>query len=69
MLIELIPGMDWFSSMVFLLLNIYLLAAMKRLYEQGWGKTILKFVLLTGTFGLCIGLGLFVNLLLTLMFI
>lgn len=68
-LVRLIPGLDWFSLIVWILLNVYLLVAMKRVYEQGWGKSILKFVLLAGTFGICIALGLFANLLLTLMFI
>lgn len=69
MLVDLIPYLDWFSLVVFLAINAYLLIAMKKVYMQSWGKTILKFVLLTGSFGICILLGLFINLLVSVMMI
>lgn len=67
MLIELIPGMTWFSLVTFVGVNVYLIVAMKRAYQQRWMKTIFKFMLLTFSFGFCIVLGLFANLLITLM--
>jgi hypothetical protein len=30
---------------------------MKHMYKQGWGKTILKFLVFSGLFGVLMGLG------------
>jgi hypothetical protein len=68
-LIEIIPGMTWFSDVIMLLVLIYWLIAMKKIYQQGWGKTILKYGILFSVFIVCIGLGMAINLLITLMLI
>lgn len=69
MLIELIPGFDEFSVVTFLGGLAYLLVAMKKIYKQGWRKTIVKFSLLLVGFSLCLGLGMGINLIITLLFI
>lgn len=67
MLIELIPIFDWLSLIIIFVIGIYFLIAMKSVYQQGWAKTIAKFLLLSLSFLICLGLGLFINLALTLM--
>jgi hypothetical protein len=69
MLVEIIPGMDWFSGVTTLLGLAYLLVAMKRIYQQGWGKTVLKYFLILFSFGLCLSVGMAINLAFTLIFI
>jgi hypothetical protein len=69
MLIAWIPGMSWFTDVTFFLILIYLLVSMKRLYQQAWPKTTLKFFLLFGAFSICMGLGMLLNLVVVLMFI
>ncbi len=61
LLVELIPGMDWFSGIVFLGVEIYLWIAMKKVYQQGIGKTFLKFFLLNGAFSVFMLIALVVN--------
>jgi hypothetical protein len=61
MLLNLI-SLPWISVVVGLLeawIYFYLLFAMKRLYQQSWGKTILKFIVFSFLFGMValIGLG------------
>ena len=67
LLIELIPNFDWFAVVTFFAIGIYFLIAMKSVYQQGWGKTVAKFLLLSLSFLVCLGLGLFINLAVTLM--
>jgi hypothetical protein len=45
----------------------YLLFAMKRMYRQSWGKTILKFMIFTGLFSVLILIGVSINALASLM--
>lgn len=53
MLVGLIPALDWLSTLFGYGIYFYLLAAMKRMYGQGWGKTIVKFLMLSFVFMLC----------------
>lgn len=69
LLLELIPGMDWISVVMSLLVISYLFLAMKKVYKQGWGKTFFKFLLLSFSFLICLGIGLFINLAITLLII
>jgi hypothetical protein len=62
MLVGLIPAMDWLSSLLGYAIYFYLLLAMKRMYGQGWGKTIAKFFIFSFVFMLCGVLGFVVNL-------
>ena len=50
MLVSLIPGMDWLGSLIGVWIFFYLMFAMKRMYQQSWRKTILKFFLFVFTF-------------------
>lgn len=69
MLLELIPGLEWVSDLMPWLVAIYFVLALKKVYQQGWGKTVLKFVLFSSVFFVLIGIGLIVNLLITIMLI
>jgi hypothetical protein len=40
-----VPWLDWLSTIIGLGIFLYLLLAMKRMYKQRWGKTIVKFML------------------------
>jgi hypothetical protein len=44
MLINLVPGIEFVGTILGFWIYLYLLFAMKRLYKQSWGKTILKFL-------------------------
>lgn len=50
MLVSLIPGMDWLAQLIGLWIFFYMLFAMKRMYLQGWGKTIFKFLIFSFLF-------------------
>ncbi len=65
-LLELIPGLDWISVITALVVMAYLLLAMRNVYKQRWGKTIFKYILLSFSFLVCLGIGLFMNLAITL---
>lgn len=67
MLLELIPGLSWISAIAVIGVIAYLLIAMKKVYQQSWGKTLLKYLLLGSSFLLCLGIGLFINLAITLL--
>ncbi|MBL7848669.1 MAG: DUF3667 domain-containing protein [Cyclobacteriaceae bacterium] len=69
MLIGLIPSMDWLSSLVGWWIYFYLLFAMKRMYGQSWGRTILKFVAFSFLFMIAFVLAFTVNVLVIIMFI
>ncbi len=61
LLVELIPGMNWFSVVAFFGIQIYLFIAMKKVYQQGGGKTFLKFFLLNGMFAVFMVIALVLN--------
>ncbi len=61
LLVELIPGMDWFSGITFLGIQIYLWIAMRKVYQQGKLKTTLKYFLLNGFFAIFMVIALVVN--------
>jgi len=69
LLINLIPALSWVNVILVLWLMAYLLFAMKRMYLQTWKKTILKYSILTLLFLICLGVGLTINAILTLMWI
>ncbi len=48
MVLELIPYLKFLNVVIFFWIGIYLLLAMKRVYQQPWWKTLLKF----GTFNI-----------------
>ena len=52
-----IPVLTWLRGIVSIWILIYLLLAMKRMYNQSWGKTTLKFFIFGFLFSICIGIG------------
>lgn len=69
MLINLVPALAWAGTLIGFWIFFYLLFAMKRMYNQGWGKTIFKFFLFSFAFSLCMAIGLGVSAMAILMFI
>jgi len=45
------PRWSWLVAFVLLWMPTYLLLAMRRVYAQSWGRTAVKFVALTATYG------------------
>jgi len=68
-LIDIVPWLDWFGIVFFLWIFLYLLFAMKRMYEHRWGKTILKFSLFVISFLMMLLVGIAINVMATLFFI
>ncbi len=54
---EHITVFDWIKTIIGFWIFFYLLFAMKRMYGQGWGKTIFKFLIFGFLFTICIGIG------------
>ncbi|HRI78416.1 MAG TPA: DUF3667 domain-containing protein [Cyclobacteriaceae bacterium] len=50
MLVNLIPWLSWVGTLIGFWIFFYLLFAMKRMYQQSWRKTILKFFIFTFVF-------------------
>ncbi|HEX6225823.1 MAG TPA: DUF3667 domain-containing protein [Chryseolinea sp.] len=69
MLINLIPGIGFVSTVIGFWIYFYLLFAMKRMYNQSWRKTILKFVIFSFIFAFLILIGVSINAMVTLMLI
>jgi hypothetical protein len=67
MLLNLVPWLGWLSVLIGFWIYFYILVAMKRTYGQGWGKTILKFMLFTGLFSILVLIGVTINGVATLM--
>lgn len=61
MIFNLIPWVDILSAITGAWIFFYLLFAMKRMYGQGWGKTILKFSIFTVLFSILIVIGVLIN--------
>lgn len=57
MLVDQVPWLEWLGTVIGFWIFFYLLFAMKRLYLQGWGKTILKFFLFICLFSFFMGIG------------
>lgn len=53
-ILDKIFGTAIFSTFAFVWINVYLLVAMKRLYQEKWGRTVLKFVTLGFLFAIAI---------------
>jgi hypothetical protein len=67
MLFNLVPALEFMSAIIGIWIYIYLLFAMKRAYNQSWGKTILKFLIFTFLFSFFAVLGTAINAFTTLM--
>ena len=67
MIFNLIPGLGFVSVILGFWIYFYLLFAMKRMYGQTWGKTILKFGIFTFLFSILVLIGVTINAMATLM--
>lgn len=45
-ILDKIFGSEFFTSLAFIWISVYMLIAMKRLYGEKWGRTIFKFIML-----------------------
>jgi hypothetical protein len=61
MLFNLVPALDFMSAIIGFWIYLYLLFAMKTMYGQSWGKTILKFSIFTFLFSILILIGVIIN--------
>ncbi|MCI0750317.1 MAG: hypothetical protein L0Y35_00610, partial [Flammeovirgaceae bacterium] len=69
MLINQVSWLEWLATLIGFWIYLYLLFAMKRMYGQRWGKTILKFALFSMGFFLCLGIGMGISAIAVLMLI
>jgi len=69
LLVQQVPQIEWLGNIIALWIMLYLLIAMKRMYNQGWRKTILKYLIFGFLFFICVGIGLAINAIFILMFI
>lgn len=69
LLVNLIPILSWAATLIGFWIFFYLLFAMKRMYQQSWKKTILKFSLFSVTFMIFLGVGLTLSALVVLLMI
>lgn len=69
MVLDVIPWMGWAAIFVGFWIAIYLVMAMKKMYRQSWTKTIFKYGAFIVVFAVFVGVGLLVNLIITLLFI
>lgn len=60
-IVSALPVWEWASTFVGYWIVLYLLFAMKRMYQQSWGKTILKYILFLFSFFILMGVGLLIN--------
>jgi len=61
MLTGLVESLSWLTTLIGWGIYLYLLFSMKRMYQQGWGKTIVKFLLFSFTFMFCFFIGYLIN--------
>ena len=61
LLVQRVPWLEWMNAFIGLWIVLYLLFAMKRMYAQGWWKTILKFMIFGFMFMILIALGFLIN--------
>jgi hypothetical protein len=69
MLFDLVPWLEWLGTILGFWIVFYLLFAMKKMYGQGWGKTILKFCIFFFVFSMVLGLGFGISALTIILFL
>lgn len=67
MLVGLVPALGWLKTLIGFVIYFYLLIAMKRMYQQGWGKTVLKFGIFSFVFMICFFFAFLTNLFIIVM--
>lgn len=55
-LVGLVPWLSWISTFIGFWIVLYLIFAMKRMYKQSWGKTILKYFIFGFLFIILVGI-------------
>jgi hypothetical protein len=55
-LVGLVPWLSWISTFIGFWIVLYLIFAMKRMYKQSWGKTILKYLIFGFLFIILVGI-------------
>ncbi|MFM8744648.1 MAG: hypothetical protein ACKODM_15155, partial [Cytophagales bacterium] len=55
-LVGLVPWLSWISTFIGFWILLYLIFAMKRMYKQSWGKTILKYFIFGFLFIILVGI-------------
>ena len=61
MLVGLVDALGWLVALIGWGIYVYLLFSMKRMYKQGWGKTIAKFLILSFLFWFCFLIAYLIN--------
>lgn len=56
-----ISFLEWASTFISFWIMLYLLFAMKRMYQQSWRKTILKYVIFFFSFFILVGIGIVIS--------
>jgi hypothetical protein len=56
-LVGLLPWLSWISTFIGFWIVLYLLFAMKRMYQQSWRKTILKYLIFGFSFMILVAIG------------
>jgi hypothetical protein len=69
MLVNRVPWLTWAGDLMAFWIFFYLLFAMKRMYNQRWGKTIFKFLSFSFLFAICLLIGITISGFAILMFI
>ncbi|MGE0587804.1 MAG: DUF3667 domain-containing protein [Cyclobacteriaceae bacterium] len=69
LLFGLVSWLEWAATLIGLWILVYLLLAMKRMYNQSWKKTIVKFSLFCSVFMIFLGIGLTISALAVLLMI
>jgi hypothetical protein len=61
LLVQLVPWLEWMAIVITFWIMLYLLFAMKRAYQQGWVKTILKYLIFGFFFLILLSNGFVIN--------
>jgi hypothetical protein len=69
MLINKIPWLEWLGTIIGFWIFFYLLFAMKKMYNQSWRKTILKFLIFDFLFLILLSIGFAISAIAIIMFI
>lgn len=69
MILDLVSALDLVTTLLGFWIALYLLFAMKKMYRQSWQKTVFKYCIFLVVFSVCIGVGILLNLMVTLLLI
>jgi hypothetical protein len=69
LILDLVSALDLVTTLLGFWIALYLLFAMKKMYRQSWRKTVFKYCIFLGVFSVCIGVGIVLNLMVSLLLI